>query len=75
MRPTVMLYASDIPREETKMVDLALEETLSITQCLQPKDVPKRVWKYLNPRGMISYFALQPEEKGIPSSSNSSVMA
>ncbi len=75
MRPTVMLYASDIPRDEAKLVDLALEETLSIKQCLQPKDVPKRVWKYLNPRGMISYFALQPEEKGIPSSSQSSVMA
>ena len=75
MRPTVMLYASDIPRDEAKLVDLALEETLSIKQCLQPKDVPKRVWKYLNPRGMISYFALQPEEKEIPSSSKSSVMA
>jgi len=75
MRPTVMLYASGIPRDEAKLVDLALEETLSIKQCLQPKDVPKRVWNYLNPRGMISYFAMQSEEKEIPSLSQSSAMA
>jgi len=74
MRPTVMLYASDIPRDEAIMVDLALEETLGIKQCLQPKDVPKRVWNYLNPRGMISYFAMQSDEKGDPSLSRSSAM-
>ena len=74
MRPTVMLYASDIPPDEAKLVDLALEETLSIKQCLQPKDVPKRVWKYLNPRGMISYFAMRSEEKEDPSLSQSSAM-
>jgi len=74
MRPTVMLYASDIPRDEAKLVDLAIEKTLSIKQCLQPKDVPKKVWNYLNPRGMISYFAMQSEEKEIPSLSQSSAM-
>ncbi len=74
MRPMVMLYASDIPRDEAKMVDLALEETLGIKQCLQPKDVPKRVWNYLNPRGVISYFAMQSDEKGDPSLSRSSAM-
>ncbi len=75
MRPMVMLYASDIPRDEAKMVDLALEETLGIKQCLQPRDVPKRVWNYLNPRGMISYFAIQSERKEAPSSNQSSPMA
>ena len=75
MRPMVMLYASDISRDEAKMVDLALEETLSIKQCLQPKDVPKRVWNYLNPRGMISYFAIQSEQKKSPSLNQSSAMA
>jgi len=75
MQPTVMVYASDIPRDQAKLVDLALEETLSIKQCLQPKDVPKRVWIYLNPRGMISYFAMQSEQKKSPSLNQSSAMA
>ena len=61
MRPNLMLYNSDIPREEAIIVDLQQEPTLTIKQSLRPKDVPRNVWKYLNPRGMISYFAYNPE--------------
>ncbi|MDT7042772.1 HD-GYP domain-containing protein [Candidatus Nitronereus thalassa] len=58
MRPTIMLYNQDIPREEAIIVDLYQQEpTLSLKQSLRPMDVPRKVWKYLNPRGMISYFA------------------
>jgi len=61
MRPNFMLYNSDIPREEAIIVDLQQEPTLTIKQSLRPKDVPRKVWKYLNPRGMISYFAYNPD--------------
>ncbi len=63
MKPTVMLYAPDIPRDEALIVDLAQDNSIDIKQCLCPKDVPKGVWKYLNPRGMISYFAVPEETK------------
>jgi HD-GYP domain-containing protein (c-di-GMP phosphodiesterase class II) len=66
MRPTVMLYNSDIPREEPIIVDLQQEPTLIIKQSLRPKDVPRKVWKYLNPREMISYFAYNSEPTQTP---------
>jgi len=66
MRPTLMLYNSDIPREEPIIVDLQQEPTLTIKQSLRPVDVPRNVWKYLNPRGMISYFATTPDPTPTP---------
>lgn len=57
LRPTLMLYEKSIPADEAIIVDLAQEPALTIKQSLRPKDVSKAVWKYLNPRGMISYFA------------------
>ncbi len=66
MRPTVMLYNSDIPREEPIIVDLQQEPTLTIKQSLRPIDVPRKVWKYLNPGGMISYFAYNPDPTPAP---------
>ena len=62
MRPTVMMYAPDIPRNEAVIVALAQENELSIKESLRPKDVEKRIWNYLNPRRMISYFPLSPEK-------------
>lgn len=61
MKPSVMLYTPDIPRDEALIVDLAHDASIDIKQCLSPKDVSKEVWGYLNPRGMISYFSV-PEE-------------
>ena len=61
MRPTVMVYAPDIPRNEAVIVALAQDNELSIKESLRPKDVEKRTWNYLNPRRMISYFPLFPE--------------
>lgn len=57
MRPTVMLYNSDIPREEAIIVDLQQEPSVTIKLSLRSRDVPRKIWEYLNPRGMISYFA------------------
>ena len=66
MRPTVMLYNVNIPREEAIIVDLQHEPTLTIKQSLRPIDVPRKVWKYLNPGGMISYFAYNPDPTPAP---------
>ena len=61
MRPTVMLYDPDLSRGEAKIVDLDKERDLAITQGLRPKDIPTEIWQYLNPQGMISYFACAEE--------------
>jgi len=56
MRPLVMLYAPEIPREEAIILDLAQETQLSIKKSCRPKELPREVWDYLNPRCMIQYF-------------------
>lgn len=61
MKPTMMLYDPDIPREEAIMVDLSQDGGRTIKRALRPVDIPKGIWKYLNPRGVISYFAYIPD--------------
>jgi len=56
LRPLVMLYAPEIPRKEAIILDLAQETQLSIKKCRRPKELPREVWDYLNPRCMIQYF-------------------
>ena len=56
LKPRVMLYAPDIPREQALIVDLSQEGSLSIVKNLRPGEVSKEVRDYLNPRRIISYF-------------------
>ena len=43
MRPLVMLYAPEIPREEAIILDLAQETQLSIKKSRRPKELPREV--------------------------------
>lgn len=67
MKPSVMLYTPDIPRDEALIVDLAHDSSIGIKQCIPPKDVSKEVWGFLNPRGMISYFSVPEETNSVAS--------
>ncbi len=60
LRPTVMLYAPNLPRGEAIILDLSREPGLTIQHSKRPMDIPRQAWKYLNPRGMVSYFAFTP---------------
>ena len=64
LRPQIMLYSPDLPRDEALIIDLAHEDPdLTIKHSLRPMQVPKAAWDYLNPRGMISYFATPAEKE------------
>ncbi|MEC4671038.1 MAG: HD domain-containing phosphohydrolase, partial [Nitrospirota bacterium] len=60
LRPTLMLYAPNLPRDEAIILDLSREPGLTIQHSKRPMDIPRQAWKYLNPRGMVSYFAFTP---------------
>ena len=66
MKPTVMLHDPLLPREKAMIVDLYQEGNRTIKHSLRPGDIPIRVWKYLNPRGTISYFAFAPDSIPAP---------
>ena len=62
LRPLVLLYAPNIPRNEAIILDLAQETHLSIKKSLRPSELPREVWDYLNPRCMIRYFPFEGPE-------------
>ena len=67
MRPQVMLYSPDLPRNEAIIMDLAHEDpSLTIKQSLRPGQVSETIRNYLTPRGMISYVATPSETSTLP---------
>ncbi|GJL66842.1 MAG: HD family phosphohydrolase [Nitrospirales bacterium] len=71
MAPWVMLYSSEIPKEEALIIDLSQEDNLSIIKSFQPKEIPYAMREYLNPRRIISYF---PSENEQPVTTSSQVL-
>ena len=51
-----MLYNQEIPKEEAIIIDLALNEDLSITKAIRPKELTQEIREYLNPRRIITYY-------------------
>lgn len=68
LRPLIMMYSPDLPKDQAIILDLAEEKELSITKSLRPSQLPKEVWDFLNPRSMIRYFAYN-TDPGISSAS------
>lgn len=56
MRPYVVIYAPDIPREKPLIINLGEESGLSIKLCLRHNQMPKEVLTYLSPGKRICYF-------------------
>lgn len=56
MKPAVVLYDADIPKEEAMMVDLEQLPEVSIARALRPAQLPAEVYAYLSPRQRVSYY-------------------
>lgn len=56
LKPNVLVYDPDIPREEAVIVNLELEHDLSISKNLRPGHLPREVHQYLNPRKRVTYY-------------------
>jgi putative nucleotidyltransferase with HDIG domain len=56
LRPQVLLYDPDIPKEAALILDLEAESKLRIVDGLKPSAVSAEVRSYLNPRQRVSYF-------------------
>ncbi|QLA16337.1 DUF3391 domain-containing protein [Desulfolutivibrio sulfoxidireducens] len=55
-RPSVLTHHPDIPRKEALIIDLTIEEDLTIARCLRPEDLPREVLAYLNPVRRANYY-------------------
>lgn len=56
LRPTVVVYDSDIPKEEAITINLETEPDVNIARAVKPAQLSRAVFDYLSPRKRISYF-------------------
>lgn len=68
MKPTVIVYDQEIPREEAILVDMASELDTNIVKAIRPGQVSREVLAYLSPRQQVSYYfdADRAGEKRVP---------
>lgn len=69
MKPMVVVYDANIPKDEAMLVNMEQETDLNIAKAIRPAQVSTEVYNYLSPRKRVSYYfdAGQPgKEAGTP---------
>lgn len=56
LKPTVMVYDPDVPKDEAIVVDLEEEPDVAISRALKPQQLPQPVFDYLAPRKRTAYY-------------------
>ncbi|MDB6060503.1 MAG: hypothetical protein JWM78_606 [Verrucomicrobiaceae bacterium] len=56
LRPGVMMYSAEVPKQEAVIIDLADQSELTIRKSLRPAQLSAEVFEYLSPRQRVSYF-------------------
>lgn len=56
MKPMLVVYDPNVPRNEAIMVDMERETDLNIVKAVRPAQVPQNVYVYLSPRKRVSYY-------------------
>jgi len=64
LRPSILLYDPNVPKEQAVIIDLNETQELSIKNSIRPSRLPEPVFQYLSPRERINYFfALRQQDK------------
>lgn len=56
LRPTVVVYDADVPKEDAITINLEYETDVNIARAIKPAQLSRPVYDYLSPRKRISYF-------------------
>ncbi len=56
LKPNVLVYDPDIPRDESVIIDMEKESDLNISRSLRPGQLPREVYQYLSPRKRVTYY-------------------
>ncbi len=56
MKPMLVVYDADIPREEAILVDMQSEGDVNIVKAIRPAQLPREIYAYLSPRQQVSYY-------------------
>jgi len=56
MKPMIVVYDAEIPKEEAILIDLEHEEDVNIAKAIRPAQLPREIYNYLSPRKQVSYY-------------------
>jgi putative nucleotidyltransferase with HDIG domain len=56
LKPLVVVYDAEVPKEEAMILDLGNEPELSISKAIRPNQLPREIYAYLSPRKHVSYY-------------------
>lgn len=56
LKPTVLVYDPQVPREQAILVELESEPEVSIIRALRPEQLSEPMFRYLSPRQRVTYY-------------------
>lgn len=56
LKPTVLIYDPQVPRDRAILVELETEPEVSISRALKPDQLPQPIYDYLSPRRRVTYY-------------------
>jgi putative nucleotidyltransferase with HDIG domain len=56
MKPMVVVYDAQIPKEEAILVDMESEVDVNIAKAIRPAQLSRDIYNYLSPRKQVSYY-------------------
>ena len=56
MKPMIVAYDADIPKEEAILIDMENEGDANIAKAIRPAQLPREIYNYLSPRKQVSYY-------------------
>ncbi len=56
LRPTLLVYDPDVPKEEAILLDLETLPDVNISKAIRPALLPPEIFAYLSPRKRATYF-------------------
>jgi putative nucleotidyltransferase with HDIG domain len=71
LRPRVLVYDAEIPKEDAIILDLADETSdIAVSASIRPGNLPKAIFDYLNPRKRVNYYVESKSKKNSQSKTN-----
>jgi len=63
LKPSVLIYDPEVPKQEAIILDLETEEDLNIGKAIRPGLLPRDIYEYLSPRKRVTYYFNETDSK------------
>ena len=60
LKPSLLIYDPEIPKDEAIIFDMEDDPELNVVRSIVPYELPTEIFKYLNPRTQLNYYADTP---------------